>query len=114
MAGVDFAAVRDAIPMASVLELLKFVPDDQHGSQLRGSCPVHGSQNRGGPSFSVNLAKNAFRCFKCGAAGNQLDLWAKVHGLSLFDAAVDLCKHANIVPPGLTASIAADTEKRNP
>ena len=115
MAGVDFLAVRDSISMSSVLALLDFSPSTQEGKQLRGPCPIHISSSPTSRSFSANLAKNAFRCFTCGAAGNQLDLWAKVRGLSLFDAAIDLCGRANVAIPWLPAAPAtADIEKRNP
>jgi DNA primase len=117
MAGVDFAAVREAISMSAVLQLPKFEPVEENGPQLRGTCPIHQSQSPGSRTFSVNLDKNAFRCFTCGAKGNQLDLWAKVHGLSLFDAAIDLCQRANVGVPAIAtagAGTCSDTEKRNP
>jgi DNA primase len=61
------------------------------------------------------LAKNAFRCFACGASGNQLDLWAQVQGLNLYEAAIDLCDRANVDIPWQYAERASvDTEKRNP
>jgi len=46
------------------------------------------------PSFSVNLGKNIFQCFHaaCGAQGNVLDLWAAVHHLPLYEAAVQLAE----------------------
>jgi hypothetical protein len=36
--------------------------------------------------FWANLAKNTFQRFKCGAAGNHLDLWAGVSRKSLYAA----------------------------
>jgi DNA primase len=75
MPGIDYATVRQAIPMSQVLELLAFKPVRRNGKQLRGPCPVHHSSSPQTRSFSVNLATIAFRCFTCGATGNQLDLW---------------------------------------
>ncbi len=43
--------------------------------------------------------KNIFHCFKCGCGGNALELWAKVHQLTLYDAAIDLCQRLNIAVP---------------
>ncbi len=45
-------------------------------------------------SFSVALDKNVFRCFhaECSLQGNVLDLWAAVHKLPLYDAAVQLAQ----------------------
>jgi hypothetical protein len=31
-------------------------------------------------------------CHKCHSRGNRLELWAAVHQLSLYAAAVDLCR----------------------
>ena len=33
-----------------------------------------------------------YRCFKCGSSGNQLDLYATVTGLGLFEATVAFCE----------------------
>ena len=91
MPGVDFQAIRSVIPMAQVLELLGFVCQESAGDQVRGACPVHRSTSRKSWSFPANLAKTTFHCFKCGAGGNQLDLWAVVTHKQLYEAAIDLC-----------------------
>jgi DNA primase len=96
MAGIDYKMVRELVPMSRVLELIGFTAVARKGKQLRGPCPVHRSSSPLSRSFSVNLATNAFRCFTCGAAGNQLDLWRRVQGLSLFEAAIELCQHAQV------------------
>ena len=62
------------------------------GPQRRGPCPVHGHPGDRERTFSVHLGKGAFRCFQadCGAQGNALDLWAAIHRLPLYDAALHL------------------------
>lgn len=92
MAGIDFNAVRSVVSMAAVLDLLGFVPAQRRGDQLRGPCPVHRPPSPRSRSFSINLAKNACRCFHCGLSGNQLDLWAKATRQPLYQAAIDLCE----------------------
>ena len=94
MPAIDFSQLRAVIPMAEVLQLLGFEAVRSDGNQVRGRCPLHGSEddNR---VFSANLAKQAFRCFKCGAAGNHLDLWAKATNKPLYEAALDLCGRLN-------------------
>ena len=64
------------------------------GQQLRGSCPMHGQAGDGDRTFSVNLGKNVFQCFHagCGVHGNVLDLWAAVHRLPLYEAALHLAE----------------------
>jgi DNA primase len=99
MPHIDFAAARREIPIRRVLDLLHFRAVERRGDQLRGPCPLHGSARKNSRSFSVNLTKNAFRCFVCHAAGNQLDLWAGVSKLPVFDATVDLCGRLGIDVP---------------
>jgi DNA primase len=99
MPGIDYAAIRSQISMADVLRLIGFRPLESQGDELRGPCPIHGSTSPHSRSFAANVNKNTFRCFKCGAKGNQLDLWVAVSKLPLFEAARDLCEKAGIDVP---------------
>jgi len=97
--GVDFQAVRARVSMAHVLGLLAFVPCETRGEQLRGPCPIHGSTSPESRVFSVHLTRSAFRCFKCGASGNQLDLWSAATKTDLHAATIDLCRRLQIEIP---------------
>jgi len=99
MPGVDFRAVQSSFSMEKVLELAGFVPSSVSGDQLHGSCPVHQSQSRRSRSFSVNVAQGVCKCHKCGFAGNQIQLWARLNGLSVYEAAVDLCQRSGLEVP---------------
>ena len=99
MPGIDYSRVRALIGIGQVLDLAGFVAAESSGGQVRGPCPVHRSASADSRSFSANLDKNTFRCFKCGAAGNQLDLWVAITQLPLHAAAVDLCSRLGIEPP---------------
>jgi len=118
---VDFRAVRASVTMGQVLDLIGFVPSERRGEQLRGPCPIHESTTSKERSFSANLSKNAFRCFRCGASGNHLDLWAEVNGIDLHQAARTICERVGIEIPELrpqrrpaSRDVRAQTEKRNP
>jgi phage/plasmid primase-like uncharacterized protein len=50
----------------------------RRGHELWGRCPLHADRT---PSFKVNLARQAFKCFGCGARGDVLDFLATVEGL---------------------------------
>lgn len=102
MPGIDFAVVRQRVPMAAVLARLGFRPSRVRGRHLRGPCPVHRSQRPGSRSFAVHLDRGCYRCFVCGSQGNTLDLWAAVHGLSLYAAAENLCATMGIEIPWIT------------
>jgi hypothetical protein len=93
---ISFAALRRQVSMEQVLKHLgifdRLRRTGTSRSQYRGVCPIHPSDGQQHRSFSVNLDKQAFRCFypACGAHGNVLDLWAAVRGLTLREAGVDL------------------------
>jgi hypothetical protein len=99
MNGVDFAAVRELVSMAEVLELLGFTPVERRGDQVRGPCPIHRSESPQSRSFSANLKKNALGCFSCGAKENQLDLWSTVSGKAIYEATIDLCTRLAVIVP---------------
>jgi DNA primase len=99
MPGVHYSAVQLRVPMGRVLELLGFVAQGARGAQLRGPCPVHGSQSSRSRSFSVDLGRDVCHCFKCGFVGNQIQLWAALKGMTVYEAAVDLCQQAGVEVP---------------
>jgi transposase len=106
---VDFAHLKRQLPLARVLDHLGLTPRLRGpGPQRRCTCPIHRGDARG-RTFSVHLHDNVFQCFdkKCGAKGDVIDLWARVHGMSLRAAALDLVQTFSLEPsPG-------GTEKRN-
>jgi hypothetical protein len=40
--------------------------------------------------FSARLDRGVWRCFRCGASGNALDLWARVTGPGIYGAVPEL------------------------
>jgi len=107
MAGIDFGALRRQLRLGQVLELLDFVPSSRVGVQVRGPCPVHGSKTTHSRSFAAHLERQCWQCFRCGAHGNALDLWAAVTGLPLYEAALDLCRRLHLEIPWLSKRPAA-------
>ncbi len=99
MSGVHYKAVQSRVPMVRVLELLGFVAQGITGDQLRGPCPIHRSQSLRSRSFSVHLARGVCHCFKCGFVGNQIQLWAALNKMTVYEAAVDLCQQAGVEVP---------------
>jgi len=117
MSGVDYSALRDSVSMTQALELLQFVPLGAGGDQPRGPCPVRRSSSAESRSLFVRPAGR--HGFTGGASANQLDLWSKTHGLTLFQATIDLCNRLHAAVPWLGAtsgeqSSPAQSEKRNP
>jgi transposase len=92
---VDFAFLRQQVTLAQVLEHLGLLGNLRgRGPQRRGPCPIHSQPNDPQRTFSAHLGKNVFQCFHadCGAHGNVLDLWAAVHHVPLYEAALHLAE----------------------
>ncbi len=92
---VDFAFLRQQITMEQVLRHLGLFDHLRgRGQQRRGPCPVHGQPTDTKRTFSVHLGKNICQCFEadCAIQGNVLDLWAAVHRLPLYEAALHLAE----------------------
>jgi hypothetical protein len=90
---VDFAFLREHVKMEQVLEHLGLMGQlHGRGQQRRGPCPLHGHSTVADRTFSVHLGKNVFQCFQadCALKGNVLDLWAAIHRLPLYEAALHL------------------------
>jgi transposase len=90
---VDYAFLRQQISIEQVLAHLGLLSQLRGGGQQRrGPCPLHSHPAAAERTFSVNLNKNMFRCFhaECAVQGNALDLWAAVHRLPLYEAALHL------------------------
>jgi DNA primase len=97
MPGIDFAAVRASVSLMDVLQLLGFCPVQQRGDRLRGACPFGCKSTP--RDFAAYLDTNSYHCFSCHRSGNQLELWAAVQRLCLYEAAEDLCHQLNIQVP---------------
>jgi transposase len=92
---IDFAFLRQQVTMEQVLRHLGlFERLRGRGLQRRGPCPIHAQPTDTQRTFSAHLGKHIFQCFQaeCGAQGNVLDLWARVHKLSLYEAALHLAE----------------------
>ena len=109
MPAIDYRNARAQLRLADVLELLGYQARWRQGEQLRGGCPLHGSRSATSRSFAVHLGKNVFHCFRCGAGGNALDLWAAHARLPLHAAVLDLCGRLQQPVPWLCGQAPTDT-----
>lgn len=90
---VDFKEVKAAVDMQMVLDHYGVKGLSNGGDELRGRCPIHKGSDKS-KNFTVNLHKNAFKCFssKCKAAGNVLDFVAAMEGCNVREAALKLAE----------------------
>lgn len=107
---VDFKVVKAAVDMQMVLDHYGITSLTKSGDELRGPCPIHKGNTRT-KHFTVNLRKNAFKCFfaDCEAhhGGNVLDFVAAMEHCSVREAAVKLQDWFKI---GETASPSKESE----
>jgi hypothetical protein len=62
--------IQKIIDEARVEEVVgEFVALKKRGSNLQGLCPFHNEKT---PSFNVSPAKNIYKCFGCGKAGDPV------------------------------------------
>src|SRR5262249_3313874 len=108
---IRFPALPAALTDPPLPAPLGFVPRSDHAGQHSGACPLHGSPHGTARCFSVNTHAPTFHCFKCGRSGNALDLWAAAKGLSIYDAAIDLCQRLQLPLPVLTPPPTANREE---
>lgn len=71
----------------------EFVTLKKRGANLQGLCPFH---NEKSPSFSVNPARNIYKCFGCGKAGGPLQFLMDYQQLSYPDALRYIANKYNI------------------
>src|SRR5262245_12116862 len=102
---------RSEIRLSEVLALLGFVPRTRCGAQVRGPCPVHGAQAPARRSFAAHLGKNVWHCFRCGAGGNALDLWAQATGQALYAAVLVLYQRLGRSVPWLQSALNKDKNR---
>ena len=98
---IDLRAARSEVRLGRVLELLGWQACSRSGDQVRGPCPAHGSSSPTSRSFSAHLGRNVWQCFRCGARGNALELWARVTGQGLYPAVLNLYERLGLPVPWL-------------
>jgi DNA primase len=90
--------------MSDVLDLLGWRPRTRRGTQWRGPCPLHGSRSTTSRCFAVQVDQKMYQCFRCGAAGNALDLYAAATRQTIYQAALELCARLGHAVPWLQRS----------
>ena len=105
---IDYRAVRRAIPLSRVLDLLEFHPTRNRGSNLRGRCVLCSSaqpEHRTSQTqtcFAADLSRNVWHCFGCRQGGDQLTLWSLANRKPLYAATKLLCQSTGLPIPWLT------------
>lgn len=104
--------VEQILQAARIEEVVsEFVTLKKRGANLIGCCPFHDEKT---PSFNVNPARNIFKCFGCGKAGDSAKFLMEHEHLTYPEALRYLAKKYNIKIEEREATaeeIAAQTER---
>jgi DNA primase len=85
---LDFKLIKRGVKLEVLLRHYHVKLRRSGKDQYRGCCPIH--RGDGLDAFHVNLARNIFHCFVCGAGGTVLDFVAAMERCALFEAAQKL------------------------
>ncbi len=91
---IDRATIDRIFDTARIVDVVEeFVALKRRGINYMGCCPFHNERT---PSFVVSPAKNIYKCFGCGKAGNAVNFIMEHEHLSYPDALRYLAKKYNI------------------
>ena len=107
---IDYRAVRRAIPLSRVLELLDFRPTGTRKQNLRGHCVLcsrakpesRASQTQ--TCFAADLSRDIWYCFGCRRGGDQLTLWSLATHKPLYAATKLLCQTTGLPIPWIKSA----------
>ena len=88
------ARIKDKLDIVDVVS--KYVILRKSGGNYWGLCPFHGEKT---PSFSVNPAKQIYKCFGCGAGGDALSFIMKTENRDFMDVIIELAERFGLEVP---------------
>jgi DNA primase len=81
------------------------------GRTYRGPCPLHGGE---GPNFSVDPARNVFKCFVCGEGGDLFAFPMKMLGMNFLESVRFVAERAGVeIPEERAEARAVDPHERH-
>ncbi len=79
---------------SNIVEVIsEYVNLQKVGANYRGLCPFHTETS---PSFYVNLSKNIYHCFGCGASGDVIKFVQEIENISYVEAVQRLASRVGI------------------
>ena len=73
-------------------------PSTLRRREVEASCPFCGDHGKGKYHLSLNVDTDQYRCNLCGASGNSVSLYARLHGLTNKEAYMELSRGGNVYP----------------
>ncbi len=92
---ISESTIREVRDRADIVEVVsETVPLSRSGASFRGLCPFHREKT---PSFYVNPARQAFKCFGCGEGGSIFHFLMKARNLSFAESVEELAERFGVV-----------------
>lgn len=92
--GISRATTEKVRERADIEDVVNdYVPLKKKGQNLWACCPFH---NEKSPSFSVSPAKQIYKCFGCGKAGDPIQFVMDIEGVGFNEAIKHLAKKYGI------------------
>lgn len=104
---VEFPIVETARRCGLVLD-----PRTLRREEVEASCPFCRDHGPGKYHLSLNTSKNQYRCNLCGAHGNSVSLYARLHSITNKEAYLELTKDSRVYP--LPSQSVPQTQERTP
>ena len=73
-------------------------PSTLRRQEVEASCPFCGDHGKGKYHLSLNVDTDQYRCNLCGASGNSVSLYSRLHGLTNKEAYMELSRGGNVYP----------------
>ena len=95
VSSISAERIKQSLSIDSVAKHLGISGLKQSGDRLQGACPS-GHTSKKGMCFNINLEKNYYNCFHCGAGGDVIRLVEFVKEISFIEAMNWLIAEFNI------------------
>lgn len=94
------SSVYQKIPIVDTARRCGLVLDSRtlRRDEVEASCPFCGDHGKGKYHLSLNTQSDQYRCNLCGASGNSVSLYARLHGISNKEAYLELEKGGKVYP----------------
>lgn len=103
-------SIEKVLAAIDIVDLIgSYVPLKKHGSVYKANCPFHHEKT---PSFTVNPARQSFKCFGCQKGGSAMGFVMEYENMSFPEAVRKLAARAGIVIEEAAFDPQADQARR--
>ncbi len=94
MGKVSEESIAQVVASADIVDVINsYFPLKRAGTSFKANCPFHNEKT---PSFTVNPARQSFKCFGCGEGGDAITFVMKYENLPFIDAVRKLAQKTGI------------------